>query len=53
MIPTPEQAAKRLNQILRRGSVNLGEGPGTERLMLMLAAHAGSAAGTAGRQDGG
>ena len=36
MIPTPEQAAKRLNQILRRGSVNLGEGPGTERLMLML-----------------
>ena len=36
MIPTPEQAQHRLGQILRRGSVNLGEGPGTERLMLML-----------------
>ena len=36
MIPTPEQASRRLEQILRRGSVNLGQGPGTERLMLML-----------------
>lgn len=36
MIPTAEQAQKRLDQILRRGSVNLGQGPGTERLMLML-----------------
>ena len=36
MIPTPEQAQRRLQQILRRGSVNLGQGPGTERLMLML-----------------
>ena len=36
MIPTPDQAQKRLGQILRRGSVNLGEGPGVERLMLML-----------------
>ena len=36
MIPTPKQAEHRLEQILRRGSVNLGGGPGVERLMLML-----------------
>ena len=36
MIPTPEQSSHRLEQILRRGSVNLGGGPGIERLMLML-----------------
>ena len=36
MIPTAQQAQRRLTQILRRGSVNLGQGPGTERLMLML-----------------
>ena len=36
MIPTPAQAERRLHQILRRGSVNLGQGPNVERLMLML-----------------
>ena len=36
MIPSPEQSARRLAQILKRGSVNLGDGPGHERLMLML-----------------
>ena len=36
MIPTPEQAAARLRAILERGSVNLGGGADTERLMLML-----------------
>jgi len=36
VIPTPAQAEQRLTQILRRGSANLGQGPGTERLMLML-----------------
>jgi len=36
MIPSPEQSARRLAQILKRGSVNLGGGPGHERLMLML-----------------
>jgi len=36
VIPAPEQAQRRLGQILKRGSVNLGQGPGTERLMLML-----------------
>jgi len=36
MIPTAAQADRRLGQILRRGSVNLGEVSGIERLMLML-----------------
>jgi sulfatase maturation enzyme AslB (radical SAM superfamily) len=36
VIPSPQQAQRRLAQILRRGSVNLGKGPGIERLMLML-----------------
>jgi pyruvate-formate lyase-activating enzyme len=36
MIPTPAQAERRLHQILRRGSLNLGQKPNIERLMLML-----------------
>jgi len=35
-IPTAEQAEHRLQQILRRGDVNLGAAAGCERLMLML-----------------
>lgn len=34
--PTPAEADVRLEEILARGSVNLGRGVGTERLMLML-----------------
>jgi pyruvate-formate lyase-activating enzyme len=36
VIPTAQQAEVRLQQILRRGSVNLGHDPDIERLMLML-----------------
>jgi MoaA/NifB/PqqE/SkfB family radical SAM enzyme len=36
VIPTPEEAEQRLAATLARGSVNLGEVTGIERLMLML-----------------
>jgi MoaA/NifB/PqqE/SkfB family radical SAM enzyme len=36
VIPTRAQSKLRLAEILARGSVNLGEGPDIERLMLML-----------------